>query len=61
MIPVKKVTPFINELYEEVKLNHPDIIDDILTNKAISYELATKMKDVMGAFVEKFLKVNKEG
>ena len=61
MIPVKKVTPFINELYEEVKLNHPDIIDDILTNKAISDELATKMKDVMGAFVEKFLKVNKEG
>ncbi len=60
-IPVKKIIPFINELYEEVKLNHSEIIDDILTNKVISDELAVQMKEVMSAFVDQFLKVNKEG
>lgn len=60
-IPVKKVIPFINELYQEVKLNHPNIIEDILTHKAISDELSVQMKEVMNAFVDQFLKVNKEG
>lgn len=60
-IPVKKVIPFINELYQEVKLNHPNIIEDILTHKAISDELSIQMKEVMNAFVNQFLKVNKEG
>lgn len=60
-IAVDKVTAFINELYEEMKLNHSDIIENIQTNKVISDELAAQMKEIMANFVEKFLKVNKEG
>lgn len=60
-VPVKKIALFINELYEEMKLNHADIIEDIHVHKVISDELINKLKEVMSAFVEKFLKVNKEG
>lgn len=60
-IPVKKVAQFVNELYEDIQANHPEIIDEIREQKAISDELNNKMKEVMSAFVEKFLKVNKEG
>lgn len=60
-IPVAKVTPFVNGLYEEIKLNHGDVIEEIQTKKVISDELAAKLKEIMGAFVERFLKVNKEG
>ena len=38
-----------------------DIIEEIQTQKVISDELSVKMKEVIGAFVEKFLQVNKEG
>ena len=58
---VEKVTDFVNELYEDVKLNHADILENIRVNKVISDELSNEMKEVMNAFVEKFLKVNKEG
>lgn len=60
-IPVKKVSAFVNELFEEMKLNHNDMIEEIQTKKVISDELASGLKEVMRAFVEKFLKVNKEG
>ena len=60
-ISVEKVTNFINELYEEVKLNHPAILENIRVNKVISDELSNEMKEVMSAFVEKFLAVNREG
>lgn len=60
-IAVEKVTDFINELYEEVRLNHNDILENIRVNKVISDELSNEMKEVMSAFVEKFLAVNKEG
>ena len=60
-IPVKKVSQFVNELYAEMKLNHADIIEEIETKKVISDELANQMKEVMSAFVDKFLIVNKEG
>ena len=59
-IPVDKVTQFINELYQEIQVRNPEIIDEINTEKAISKELETSMKEVMKAFVEKFIKVNKE-
>ena len=36
-------------------------ITDIQQQKSISDELSLKMKEVMNAFVENFLKVNKEG
>lgn len=44
-----------------MKLNHADIIEEIETKKVISDELANQMKEVMSAFVDKFLIVNKEG
>ena len=60
-IKVDKVNDFINELYEDIHLNHNDIIENIRTNKVISDELSNEMKEVMNAFVEKFLKLNREG
>ena len=60
-IPVQKVTPFINELYDEMKMNHDDVLEEIRTQKVISDELSDKMKDIIGAFVDQFLKVNKDG
>ncbi len=60
-INVDKVTDFVNELYEEIRLNHNHIVEEIQTKKVISDELSNEMKEVMTAFVEKFLTVNKEG
>lgn len=60
-IPVAHVAKFTTELYEEMKFNHEDMIEDIRVNKVISDELSKELKEVMSAFVEKFLKVNKEG
>ena len=60
-ISVDKVTDFVNELYEEVRLNHNHILEEIKERKVISDELSNQMKEVMNAFVEKFLTVNKEG
>ena len=40
---------------------HPEIIDQIQQEKSIDDELTLKMKEVMKAFVENFLKVNKDG
>ena len=60
-IPVAKVSQFVSELYEEMKFNHAHMIEDIRIQKAISEELTKQLKEVMGEFVEKFLKVNKEG
>ena len=46
-IPVSKVKQFVDELYREMEAKHPEIIEDIHTQKSISDELAQKMKDVM--------------
>lgn len=60
-IPVTKVSQFVNELYEEMKLNHADMIEEIRDQKVISDELIKQLKEVISVFVDKFLKVNKEG
>ena len=60
-IPVHKVSQFVNELYQEMQYNHADMITAIETEKVISDDLAAQMKEIMGAFVDKFLVVNKEG
>lgn len=60
-ISVDKVSLFIDELYKEIQLNHNEVITEIDTNKVLSDELVAKLKDIMSAFVEKFLKINKEG
>ncbi len=60
-IPVKKVSSFVEGIYEEMKMKHQDILDDIETNKVISSELEEKMKQVNADYVEKFKKLNVEG
>ena len=60
-IDVEKVSLFVDELYKEIQLNHEDVINEIDTNKVISDELAAKLKNIMSAFVEKFLMIHKAG
>ena len=60
-ISVDKVNDFVNELYENISINYPEIIEEIKTEKVISNDLDKKLKEVMKAFVEQFLKVNAEG
>lgn len=60
-IPVKKIRAFMDELYEDVKMNYSDIIESIHINRVISDELSVQLKEITGAFVEHFLKVNVEG
>ena len=60
-ISVDKVSLFVDELYKEIQLNHEDVIANIETNKFISDELVTELKDIMSAFVEKFLMIHKAG
>ena len=60
-IPVAKINQFMDELYQNIQNQHPEMITDIQQQKSISDELSLKMKDVINAFVENFLKVNKEG
>ena len=60
-IAVSKVNMFMDELYQFIQNQHPEIIDQIQQEKSIDDELTLKMKEVMKAFVENFLKVNKDG
>lgn len=60
-IAVTKVNMFMDELYQFIQNQHPEIIDQIQQEKSIGDELTLKMKEVMKAFVENFLKVNKDG
>lgn len=60
-ISVDKVKDFVNELFQHISLNHPEIIEEIKTQKIISNDLDKQLKEVMKAFVEQFLKVNAEG
>ncbi|MCD7810122.1 MAG: F0F1 ATP synthase subunit alpha [Erysipelotrichaceae bacterium] len=59
-IPVNKVSAFVKELYEEVELNHPEVLDEINDKKELSDDLISRLKEICKAFVEKFLKVNKD-
>ncbi len=60
-IAVDKVTEFITQLYEDIQMNHPEYIEEITSQKVISNELESNLKETMKAFVEQFLKVNAEG
>lgn len=60
-IAVTKVNMFMDELYQFIQNQHPEIIHQIQQEKSIDDELTLKMKEVMKAFVENFLKVNKDG
>ena len=60
-IAVSKVNMFMDELYQFIQNQYPEIIDQIQQEKYIDDELSLKMKEVMKAFVENFLKVNKDG
>lgn len=60
-IAVDKINVFMDELYQTIESQYPEIIEQIQQQKSIDDELSLKMKEVMKAFVENFLKVNKEG
>lgn len=60
-IAITKVNMFMDELYQFIQNQHPEIINQIQQEKSIDDELTLKMKEVMKAFVENFLKVNKDG
>lgn len=60
-ISVDKVKDFVNELFQHISLNHPEMIEEIKDKKIISNDLDKQLKEVMKAFVEQFLKVNAEG
>lgn len=60
-IAVSKGNMFMDELYQFIQNQYPEIIDQIQQEKYIDDELSLKMKEVMKAFVENFLKVNKDG
>ncbi len=59
-IPVNKVSAFVKELYEEVELNHPEVLEEINEKKVLNDDLINRLKEISKAFVEKFLKVNKD-
>lgn len=59
-IPVKKVSSFVKKLYEDIDMNHHEIIDEINDKKALDDSLIKALKDVCEAFVERYLKVNKD-
>ena len=61
-IPVNKINLFMDELLEEIAVNHADYIQEIKETKAISPELEAKLKETIGTFAEKFVKTaEKEG
>ena len=60
-IAVDKINVFMDELYQTIESQYPEIIEQIQQQKSIDDELSLKMKEVMKALVENFLKVNKEG
>ena len=55
-IPVDNVVDFIAKLYEEIQLHHEDCLKEINETKTISDTLEAKLKEIMGAFVESYLK-----
>jgi F-type H+-transporting ATPase subunit alpha len=60
-IDVDKVNDFIDQLYEDIQIKHPEYIEEIKTKKVISDELDANLKETMKAFVEQYLKVNAAG
>lgn len=55
-IPVSNTVDFINKLQEEIVARHPEYLEEIKTQKIISKELETNLKETMSAFVESYLK-----
>lgn len=61
-IPVANTVDFINKVFEEITIRHPEYLEEINTQKVISPELEANLKELMSAFVESYLKtVEKEG
>ncbi|WP_249029354.1 F0F1 ATP synthase subunit alpha [Tannockella kyphosi] len=60
-LEVEDVNEFMDSLVENIQMTHPEYLAEIKTQKVISSELETSLKDVMEAFVEKFLKLKAKG
>ena len=62
LVPVEKVNLFVDELLQDISLNHEDYLNEIIETKAISNELETKLKETMDIFAKNFVKtLEKEG
>ena len=55
-IPVSNTVDFINKLQEEIVARHPEYLEEIQTQKIISKERETNLKETMSAFVESYFK-----
>lgn len=53
-IPVKQLVQFEKELFAYIRMNHPDIISDLETKKAIDAEVKSKLDKVLKEFGAKF-------
>ena len=56
VVPVDKISLFMEELLQEISNNHKDYLDEIVETKVISDELDAKLKDTMSEFVTRFMK-----
>ena len=56
VVPVDKISLFMEELLQEISNNHKDYLDEIVDTKVISDELDAKLKDTMSEFVTRFMK-----
>lgn len=60
-LAVDKVNIFMDQLVEYIQMKHSEYIEEIRTQKVISEELDTSLKEIMGAFEQQFKKTQTEG
>lgn len=60
-LEVEEVSVFMDELVEHMQMLHPEYIEEIRTQKVISDELDSKLKELIGAFVSQFEKTHAKG
>ena len=53
-IDTKDVVRFESEIHDEIRSNHPDLLESIANEKELSPENEEKLKSFLGTFLEKF-------
>ena len=51
-LKLEEVKPTLTKLYEFIKASHKEVIDEILTKKALSDELTEELKKIIKGFIE---------
>lgn len=51
-LKIEEVKPTLTKLYEFIKASHKEVIDEILTKKALSDELTEELKKIIKGFIE---------